>query len=249
MIGPTFGRFLRKLHLRGAVSELAGAARVYAWHLRRDPAGVDRRLLRSYLDNHPIRKLHIACGQNPLDGWLNTELYPRSDSVMHLDATRPFPFGDGELDYIYSEHMIEHITHPQTEAMVRECFRVLKPGGKIRLATPDLAALLDLYRETHSEIQRRFMEHFTATFIGWAPEVAPVYVINNHFHNWYHKFIFDERSLRTALERGGFDEVTRCGLQESDDEHLRNLANESRAPEGVLRHETLVMEGTKPARG
>jgi predicted SAM-dependent methyltransferase len=57
-------------------------------------------------------------------------------------------FEDNTFDYIFSEHMIEHVDHDGAVAMLRECYRVLKPGGTICMATPDLAVIVGLLART-----------------------------------------------------------------------------------------------------
>ena len=102
------------------------------------------RKIRTYLHNHSLKKLQLGTSNNPISGWLNTDLLPTSREVVYLDATRPFPF-DGEVfDYVFSEHVIEHLEHPSAVSMLHECFRVLKPGGRIRISTPDLRVLIGL---------------------------------------------------------------------------------------------------------
>ena len=74
---------------------------------------VDRNIVANYLSQNNVRKLHIGCGSHILPGWLNSDYFTRSSDILHLDATRPFPFNDDEFDYIFSEHMIEHISYSQ----------------------------------------------------------------------------------------------------------------------------------------
>ena len=62
-----------------------------------------------------------------------------------IDITKKFPFVSSTFDYVFSEHMIEHIKYQDGLKMLNESFRVLKPSGKIRISTPDLQFLLDLY--------------------------------------------------------------------------------------------------------
>ena len=66
---------------------------------------------------------------------------------MYLDATQTFPLPDCSFDYIFSEHMIEHVTYQNGKRMILECYRVLKPGGLLRISTPDLSFLVDLYKD------------------------------------------------------------------------------------------------------
>src|SRR5688572_3091577 len=98
-------------------------------------------LIDQYLRDHPVRKLQIGAGSSRLRGWLNTDIEP-GEGLAYLDATKRFPFEDGSLHYIFSEHVIEHLTYDEGKAMVAEAFRVLAPGGKMRISTPDLDQFL-----------------------------------------------------------------------------------------------------------
>jgi predicted SAM-dependent methyltransferase len=222
-----------------------------AFAFRRGFGHVDRRIVRRYLSQTTERKLHIGCGENVLAGWLNTNLCPVSADILHLDATQPFPFSDKEFDYIYTEHVIEHVPYAQALRMVGECFRVLKPNGRIRLSTPDLAFLIDLHGEEKSDLQIRYVQWAVDTFIRrarpyrGAVEYTDAFVINNFFRDWGHEFIYDEKTLRALMESAGFSEVKRVGLNQSDHESFRNLANDRRMPAGHLHLETLTLEGIK----
>lgn len=100
--------------------------------------------IRSYLASHPVRRLQIGTGPMHLDGWLNVDVVPVDARTVYMDATRPFPLPDGVFDGVFSEHMIEHVSLDQARSVVREAFRVMRPGGRIRIATPHLGRLLDL---------------------------------------------------------------------------------------------------------
>lgn len=214
---------------------------------RRLVFGVDRKIARSYLDSHTVRKLHIGSGANLLPGWLNSDFYPKAPGVLHLDARGRFPFADGQFDYVFSEHMIEHIAYAKGAAMLGECCRVLKPGGKLRISTPDLAFLLDLGRGDRTDLQNEYIRWSIGKFVKHAPVAEPAFVINNFVRRWGHLFIYDETTLRAAFTAAGFDPVVRRALNESDDDALRDLENERRLPKGFLRLETMTLEGTKPA--
>src|SRR3954451_18626949 len=123
---------LKSIHLDGvARASLHGSQRLL-WHFRKKLGQTDKGIVDRYLARHKVRKLQIGCGDNLHDGWLNADLFPRSASVIHLDATALFPFGDESFDYVFSEHMIEHVPYEQGLRMLSECHRVLKRGGKIR---------------------------------------------------------------------------------------------------------------------
>ena len=141
--------------------------------------------------------------------------------------------------------MIEHILYLDGMKMLSECYRVLKTSGKIRISTPNLAFLFNLYRPDKSELEREYIQWSCKTFVDWAPEGNATFVINNFVRDWGHAFIYDENTLRQAMEKAGFSHITAHELQKSDDEVLCNLENETRMPPGFVRLETFTLEGTK----
>ncbi len=234
---------------RTLVREARRTYRKVAWRRNRRFGQLDRGLIESYLAAPAPHKLHIGAGDNLLDGWLNTNYLSRSPRAIHLDATQRFPFPDQSFDYLFSEHMIEHISYPEGRFMLRECSRILRPGGRIRISTPDFQYLLDLYQQEHSPVQLAYTEWMTEYMqrreAAAAPFASAIYVINNNVRDWGHQFIYDEASLRHALEQSGFQDVVRCALNESPDPALANLEHEERVPEGFVRLETLTVEGVR----
>ena len=102
----------------------------------------DAEHVRCYLAGASEPRLHIGCGGNFLAGWLNTDLYPDTSDVCHLDATAPFPLPDSSFDLIFTEHVIEHIPLTGGLNLLAESFRVLKPGGRIPVGTPSTHGLI-----------------------------------------------------------------------------------------------------------
>lgn len=221
------------------------------WLLRRLRQGfcsVNVRVIHQYFLDHDVRKLHLGCGKNILDGWLNTDVLSRRRDVRYLDVTKRFPFSNtDEFDYVFSEHLIEHIPLSGGLAMLGECCRILKLGGKIRITTPDLAFLINICREDKSAIE--------SEYIAWVAERLPPppafgqlpesLIVNDFMRNWGHQFIYDERTLSLALQSAGFSDITRCELNASDHDPLRGIENESRLPQGYLALESMTLEATK----
>ena len=208
----------------------------------------DRSAIKRYLAQSAVARLHLGCGGHPLPGWLNSDVESNGADIVELDATQRFPSPDGVFDFVFSEHMIEHLAYPAAKSMLDECFRTLKPGGALRVSTPDLAFLLALFNERLTATQQQYLEWATETFIGTAPRPEAVYVLNNFVRDWGHQFIYDEQTLRELLERCGFVDVVRCELNESQYPALRSLENESRMPPGFLRLETMTFEASKPRK-
>jgi predicted SAM-dependent methyltransferase len=232
---------LRKTHLESSAREL-----IYGlMRARRHLAGIDRWIVSNYFEREHIRKLHIGCGGVVLGGWLNSDLMPKISGVMHLDATKVFPFESNQFTYVFSQHMIEHISHPHGQHMLNECHRVLMPGGKIRISTPDIRFLIDLYRSQKSDVQQRYIEWSSNRHIKGAPYYDAVFVVNNYFKDWGHSFIYDEEALRKSFQAAGFTQVVKRELDESDEEVFRKIECQDIQDE-FLRLETITLEGTKP---
>ncbi len=213
------------------------------WPVRR------RRAARAYFRSHEQAKLNIGAGPDfRLEGWLNTDRNPHhSRGVAYLDATRPFPFKDSTFDYVTSEHLIEHLTYDEGLGMLRECFRVLKPGGRIRIATPDLRVFVDLFGADKSDMQQRYIRYHVDKFLAETGAHSECSVINNEFRNWGHQFIYDRETLSAAMEQAGFVDVVRHASGESDDENLRGIERHGKVVgnEEMNRFETMVLEARR----
>ena len=200
-----------------------------------------------YLSSYKVKKLQLGSSHNVLEGWLNTDIDPPNRSVVYMDATAAFPFGDSEFDYIMAEHMIEHIEYSAGQAMLRECLRVLKPGGRVRFATPDLAVLLALYFGEKTESQQEYIEWAAARFLKGIDSCKAVFVINNAFQSWGHRFLYDAETLRQALYTAGFRAIKFYKPGDSEDPILRNLEAHGREIESevINQFETMVAEALK----
>jgi predicted SAM-dependent methyltransferase len=207
--------------------------------------GRNTRLTAKYFSEHTVKKLHVGCGGNELAGWLNTELCPRGSQIF-LDATRPFPFPSGTFRYIYTEHMIEHISLRDAERMLDECFRVMTPGGVIRIVTPDLEFVTSLLQPNPSPRVRAYIEYSIEAHRIHAARADAVSVFNNFVRAWGHQYIHSPESLGALLAAAGFQRIERAALNTSAHPELTGLAKADRMPSGFVEMESFVLEGTKP---
>jgi predicted SAM-dependent methyltransferase len=141
--------------------------------------------------------------------------------------------------------MIEHIPYAKGNNMLRESFRVLKNGGRIRITTPDLAFLISLYRADKSELQKEYIWRSPQLFPDIYPLGQDTFIINGFVRAWGHEFIYDEKVLRHSLEAAGFKEITSLDLNKSEIAELNELENERRMPAGFLQLESFTLEGIK----
>ena len=207
-----------------------------------------RRAIEAYVGSHPVRKLHLGAGPGSPPGWLSTDVTPLAEKTVYLDASEAFPIADRTFDYVFSEHMIEHVPWRSGLAMLKECNRILKPGGTIRVATPDLAVLLGLYRAERDPLGERYVRWIVDRFIPEPRAYKASFVINNAFRSWGHQFLYDAELLEMALRAAGFAAIRRCAYGASADENLRGIESHGHnvGDQEMAAFETMVFEADRP---
>jgi predicted SAM-dependent methyltransferase len=209
----------------------------------KDPGSV-----RDYLELHSVRKLQLGAGNHAPSGWLNTDISPRG-SQIYLDATQRYPFPDGSFQYIFSEHMIQALPWEGGMAMLKECYRVLAPGGKLRIVTPNLAQFVRLLTGNPDAETRQFMAA-KLRVAGWPETAVPAaYIFNRQVRDWGHQFVYDPATLRKSLELAGFKQITEHRVDEKTDPVFREAEMRTR-DEGsdlwlVNRWESMAFEAVR----
>jgi predicted SAM-dependent methyltransferase len=225
-------------NLRRAVRDV----RMELYLLRRHRAGVKR--ARQIARRKPLR-LNLGSGFRPRPGWTNVDLSEGSD--LALDLREPLPFDDRSVDAIYTEHFFEHLSYPNlddstawdletpsrpSEALtfLRECLRVLAPGGLLDIVVPDAEGMLAEYVGRRDE---PFPMH-----LWWGPKWCdtPLHCVNYLFRQGReHKYAYDEETLQRVLEAVGFANVRRRPFNPAIDADNHAIGS-------------LCMLATKPAR-
>jgi predicted SAM-dependent methyltransferase len=219
--------------LQGGMNDV----RVIIWTIRR------KRQISDYLKREQPKKLHLGASNSPLPGWLNSDVSPTKGSMVYLNATRRFPMDDNAFDYVMAEHMIEHITYDAAVMMLRECHRVLKPGGKIRISTPDLEVLIGLHSVEKTELQKRYIDWSVNESKLNASTCKDVFVINNFFHAWGHCFLYDRATFKATMEAAGFVHVMFYKPGVSEDHNLEGIESHGKVvSEEINQFETFVAE-------
>jgi SAM-dependent methyltransferase len=94
-----------------------------------------------------LRYLNLGCGQRFHPDWVNLDVHPAAESVRGWDLARGLPFRDASFDVVYHSHVLEHFSKADGLQLLRQCLRVLRSGGIVRVAVPDLEQIARLYLE------------------------------------------------------------------------------------------------------
>ena len=173
-------------------------------------------------------KLHLGCGGNLLPGWVNIDAQVQA-GVETIDLRGPLPYSSHSVAAIYSEHFIEHIGRAEGQVLLRECWRVLCPGGRIRLSTPDLRVLAEDFLAARTDRWHA---------LGWAPP-TPCQMVNGGMREWGHTFVYDAPELLLALQEAGYVDIGRWSWRESDHPLLQGLESRPSCRD-------LIVEAGKP---
>jgi predicted SAM-dependent methyltransferase len=173
----------------------------------------------------PLR-LHLGCGGEPKADWVNIDFVGDPVQVA-WNLAKGVPFEDSSVDAIFHEHLLEHIPLRSGAILMDESFRVLKPGGILRIGVPDAGGLLESYNGDGTYIEQIHPDRPTRLL-----------AVQELFYWHRHTSMFDEETLSLMFRAAGFDEPKRRLFGETELD---------RAPDTARRRaETLYMEARKP---
>ncbi len=168
--------------------------------------GIKNESLRTKPDH--IKGVHVGCGpQNIFDGWWNVDILNFGEIDQVLDITQPWPWDN--LDYVYGEHFLEHLTVPDAIKFLINAGKALQIGGKIRLSTPSLEWVLS--------------SHFSFEAQDISKRIKETWAINRAFNGWGHQFLYSKEMIEHLLISIGFENIEFFEYGISNDPNLMGL--------------------------
>ena len=127
-------------------------------------------------------------------------------NIQFADATKSIPLKTSSVDCIYTSHMVEHLSQIGVRSFLNEVKRVLKVGGVVRIAVPDLRIAVNDYLETNDA------DAFMRGILVQAPEINTLKQKINLFFSGYrhHQWMYDGASLSKLLIEMGFSSAEVC---------------------------------------
>ncbi|MGY6555849.1 MAG: class I SAM-dependent methyltransferase [Wenzhouxiangella sp.] len=182
-------------------------------------------------------KLSLGAGGVRLPGWIHVDFDAGCRPDVRVDLSAPLPFADACADFLHSEDFIGQLSFAQARLFLQECYRVLKPGGVLRLLTPDLEQLVRAY------VQRDLgLKNLWDREVGIPLETGTLgELVHAALSFADQKSFYDEETLRSLLEPAGF-QVERVACNQSRYPTLCGL--DYRTPDNAI---SLYLDCVKPA--
>jgi predicted SAM-dependent methyltransferase len=159
--------------------------------------------------------LNIGSGGRGIAGWVNTDAVRHpGDQSFPCDVRRTLPFADCSVARILAEHVIEHLNFKlEVSRVLNEFFRVLEPGGMVRIIVPDGRRFVEAYLSNDSA-------HWGPLGLVALPldMPTPMAMLNHVFHQGgEHHFAYDFETLEWALRQAGFTNIHQSSFGVSSD--------------------------------
>ncbi len=155
-------------------------------------------------------KLNLGCfyaGKE--EGWINVDAIPTPCVDFVWDLRIPSPLREGSVQYIFCEHMFEHLDyHEEALPFLKDCFRLLRSGGILRIVVPDAEKFCKVYSSNDwNEAEKLRGKDCVQTLME---------LVNDVFRqSGEHQFAYDEETLRMKLTEAGFTGILRSRYGES----------------------------------
>jgi len=202
-------------------------------------------------------KLNLGCGDQIPQGWTNVDyalgakfakipLFSSAnrrlklfniewDKEIHVhDLTTRFPWHDGQAECVYSSHTLEHFTREEGLVFLKECHRVLKKDGVIRIVVPDLRVIVENY--LNDDIKAvHFLEELGVLYAGVRGRIKSKLA---RFIQFPHKCMYDSEALLSVMSEIGF----KCEQKKVFSSHIKDIALVERE---VRAQNAVIVEGRK----
>lgn len=171
--------------------------------------------------------VNFGCGTSSPSGWLNYDsspvlfmqripffsfffnrlLSPRyPPNIQYGNILKGLNIPPSSVDFVYSSHVIEHLTFSQSLICFNKVYKMLKPGGVFRAVMPDLTTSINTYINSTSATPS--VDFMKETLLGQSSTpVSPRQYLSNIFSSPSHKWLWDYKSVSHYLHCSGFSSV------------------------------------------
>jgi predicted SAM-dependent methyltransferase len=146
-----------------------------------------------------LNYLNLGCGRRFHPAWTNVDFVSTGEGVIAHDLTQGLPFPDDSFNVVYHSHLLEHFPKTTAESFLRECCRILRSGGVLRVVVPDLEQIARTYliafeqasysKEWACNYEWIVLEMYDQTVRTQSGGEMAIYLSNEHLAN--EKFVLE----------------------------------------------------------
>ena len=171
--------------------------------------------------------INLGSGHWKIRDWVNVDLDFASRPDVCADLSVGLPFRDACADFMHTEDFIDQLDLEHAQKFLGECYRILKPGGVIRVLTPDVEQLADLYLNHPEHLKSLWRDHVGVPLrFGTAAEI-----LNVGMRFAGHTFMYDAETFGKLATSCGF-RAERVSFQASAHPELRG--HDLRSPDTAI---------------
>ncbi len=178
------------------------------------------------------RRLNWGCGSHIAPGWINTDLKKSEGVDLVADIRDGLPIATGALDYAVSIHALPELSLSEQVPALQELLRVLRPGGVLRLALPDLGKGIEAY--LRGDLEYFKVEDSAASSVGGR-------FITHMLWYGYSRSLFTPDFAAELLAKAGFADVRERAFGETGSQFPEIVGLDNRA------EESFFIEGSRAA--
>lgn len=177
---------------------------------------LQRKKIETVLKTYQQHCISLGSGKEIPENWIGFDRYKSGKNVFSVNMLFDFPIASNYIDAILAEHILEHFFWDDLEHILRECLRVMKNGGKLRIISPNaknIARLILLGAEAEND----YDVHIDSDIHRWNQDgMRWIRTINQITHQWgEHKCVLTPEMMKCLLVEIGFQEVTILSVKKS----------------------------------
>lgn len=169
--------------------------------------------------------INLGSGSKTFDDYINIDFFSFSDDVDYgADFRYPLKIDDDSVDGIFTEHVLEHLTYDHAERLLKECYRILKPDGIIRIIVPDVSIFIKNYclnnDDWFSEWEKRVFIESNDVNRRNRRMVSKMTAISFVTQEYGHVSSWDFETLEIFLSRANFEKIEKTAFRQGSNKKL-----------------------------
>lgn len=200
-----FLKRLKRKDVKWYLDKLKGGPFMYFYKIK---SFIKFYVIKFGLNSKKINGINLGSGSILLDGYCNIDIYWGSNLIIDLEK-KLLPFHNNSIDTVVCTSVINYFTRKRGEEIIKEAYRVLKPGGIARFSTQDLELIASKYINKDTSFFFQKLPNGKDRFVGET--------IGDKFNSWFYgyevakgkgvKYFYDFETLALIFKKAGFSKI------------------------------------------